>query len=175
MTEEVVEEVTEEVVEEVTEEVVEGNENIYPTRLISDIEPSDIHKWLEPINLMFSIFKNIDLEKLEKERVFQQDFKSGYWKSVWMPQQNSIQIDISGVLKSKMHWPPTGLPFAPLLFLQDEVSYEIEGGIEIKTTLSSGEILDIQFTTQKKIDAPWSESINGEREVKIKILKNQNE
>ena len=142
---------------------------------MADIEPSDIHKWLEPINLMFSIFKNIDLEKLEKERVFQQDFKSGYWKSVWMPQQDSIQIDISGVLKRKMHWPPTGLPFAPLLFLEDEVSYEIEGGIEIKTMLGSNEILDIQFTTQKKIDAPWSESINGEREIRIKILKNQNE
>ena len=170
-----VEEAAEEVVEEAAEEVVEENENIYPTKIMSDIESSDIHKWLQPINLMFSIFRNIDLEKLEKERVFQQDFKSGYWKSVWMPQQNSIQIDISGVLKSKMHWPPASLPFAPLLFLEDEVSYEIEGGIEVKTTMSSNEILDIQFSTQKKIDAPWTESINGERQIKIKILKGQNE
>ena len=171
--EEAVPEVEEEAVPEVEEEAVpevEEDKNIYPTRLLNDLNSEDLEKWLEPMNLIFSVFKNVDFALMEDERVFEQGFKSGFWKAIWIPTQESIEIDINGSINHSMHWPPINLPIAPLLFFPDDVDYEFSGKIKIQKESTSNELFSSYLNTQKKIEAPWSESINGERKIKIKIL-----
>jgi len=157
-------------VEEEAVPEVEENKNIYPTRLLNDLNSEDLEKWLEPMNLIFSVFKNVDFALMEDERVFEQGFKSGFWKAIWIPTQESIEIDINGSINHSMHWPPINLPIAPLLFFPDDVDYEFSGKIKIQKESTSNELFNSYLNTQKKIEAPWSESINGERKIKIKIL-----
>ena len=157
-------------VEEEAVPEVEENKNIYPTRLLNDLNSEDLEKWLEPMNLIFSVFKNVDFALMEDERVFEQGFKSGFWKAIWIPTQESIEIDINGSINHSMHWPPINLPIAPLLFFPDDVDYEFSGKIKIQKESTSNELFSSYLNTQKKIEAPWSESINGERKIKIKIL-----
>jgi len=159
-----------EMVEEEAVPEVEENKNIYPTRLLNDLNSEDLEKWLEPMNLIFSVFKNVDFALMEDERVFEQGFKSGFWKAIWIPTQESIEIDINGSINHSMHWPPINLPIAPLLFFPDDVDYEFSGKIKIQKESTSNELFNSHLNTQKKIEAPWSESINGERKIKIKIL-----
>jgi len=176
--EEAVPEVEEEAVPEVEEEAVpevEENKNIYPTRLVNDLNSEDLEKWLEPMNLIFSVFKNVDFALMEDERVFEQGFKSGFWKAIWIPTQESIEIDINGSINHSMYWPPVNLPIGPLLFFPDDVDYEFSGKIKIQKESTSNELFNSQLNTQKKIEAPWSESINGERKIKIKILQTSDE
>ena len=157
-------------VEEEAVPEVEEDKNIYPTRLLNDLNSEDLEKWLEPMNLIFSVFKNVDFALMEDERVFEQGFKSGFWKAIWIPTQESIEIDINGSINHSMHWPPINLPIAPLLFFPDDVDYEFSGKIKIQKESTSNELFNSYLNTQKKIEAPWSESINGERKIKIKIL-----
>ncbi len=112
---------------------------------------------------------------MENERVFEQEFKSGFWKAIWIPTQESIEIDINGLINHSMYWPPINLPIGPLLFLPDDVNYEFSGKIKIQKQLNSNELFNSQLNTEKKIEAPWSESINGERKIKLKILQSSDE
>ncbi len=127
------------------------------------------------MNLIFSVFKNVDFALMEDERVFEQGFKSGFWKAIWIPTQESIEIDINGSINHSMYWPPVNLPIGPLLFFPDDVDYEFSGKIKIQKESTSNELFNSQLNTQKKIEAPWSESINGERKIKIKILQTSDE